>query len=151
MPAPKFSLAPTHQPRDEVRHASALSVVPNSHRVFSRQRSYARPRHAPKCGPSICAPARLGYGVIQRRSRARGVCAGHLAARNILLLDWAPARGQEISFVLQYLSGTSKVRLHLTGMVVRVEQSAAKTATGIAIAFDTQRDDVPRSPIRRIT
>lgn len=53
--------------------------------------------------------------------------------------------------MLQYLSGTSKVRLHLTGMVVRVEQSAAKTATGIAIAFDTQRDDVPRSPIRRIT
>jgi hypothetical protein len=62
--------------------------------------------------------------------------------------DWAPSRGQEISFVLQYLSGTNKVRLHLTGMVVRVERSAADSATGIAVAFDSQRDDVPRAPIR---
>jgi hypothetical protein len=62
--------------------------------------------------------------------------------------DWAPCRGQEVSFVLQYLSGNSKVRLHLTGMVVRVERGSGNSAVGTAVAFDGQRDDVPRSPIR---
>jgi hypothetical protein len=63
--------------------------------------------------------------------------------------DWSPSRGQELSFVLQYLSGTNKVRLHLTGMVVRIEQSPANTAVGIAVAFDQAHNEVPRSPIRR--
>jgi hypothetical protein len=62
--------------------------------------------------------------------------------------DWKPTQGQEINFVLQYLSGTNKVRLHLSGMVVRIEQNSANAAFGIAVAFDASYDNVPRAPIR---
>jgi len=63
--------------------------------------------------------------------------------------DWKPNRGEEIDFVLQYLSGTNKVRLHLSGMVVRTEPSAANSACGIAVAFDSSREDVPRFLTRK--
>ncbi len=62
--------------------------------------------------------------------------------------DWKPAYGQAINFVLQYLSGTNKIRLHLSGTVVRIEQNPANAAYGIAVAFDAQYDNVPRAPIR---
>lgn len=58
--------------------------------------------------------------------------------------DWSPSRGQQIDFVLQYLSGTNKVRLHLSGTVVRTEQGAPDAASGIAVEFDASHDDVPR-------
>src|SRR5690348_10271176 len=60
--------------------------------------------------------------------------------------DWKPRREEQIEFVLQYLSGTNKIRLHLSGKVVRIEQSAANSACGIAVAFDSTREDVPRFP-----
>jgi hypothetical protein len=61
--------------------------------------------------------------------------------------DFVPAEGNEIRFVLEYLCGANKTRLHLQGKVVRLEQQAENTF-GIAVAFDARHDDVPRSSIR---
>lgn len=63
--------------------------------------------------------------------------------------DWKPSTGEAINFVLEYLSGANKVRLHLSGTVVRIEQNSAEAACGIAVAFDASHDDVPRAPIRK--
>ena len=62
--------------------------------------------------------------------------------------DFRPTPGQQISLVLEYLKGTNRVRLHLSGKVVRLEQSAADSAVGIAIRFDAAQFDVPRTPVR---
>lgn len=60
--------------------------------------------------------------------------------------DFVPRQGDEIQFVLEYLSGKNKTRLHLHGKIVRLEQQAEKKV-GIAVEFDTPHDEVPRSPI----
>jgi PilZ domain len=60
--------------------------------------------------------------------------------------DFVPQECDEIRFVLEYLSGKNKTRLHLHGKVVRLEQQAEKTM-GIAVAFDAPHDEVPRSPM----
>lgn len=60
--------------------------------------------------------------------------------------DFMPREGDEIRFVLEYLSGANKTRLHLHGKVVRLEQQAENTV-GIAVHFDAPHEEVPRSPI----
>ena len=62
--------------------------------------------------------------------------------------DFELTTNDHIDFVLEYLSGTSRVRLHLSGRVVRVEQAAPKSAIGIAVLFDSRRDDVPNSRVQ---
>jgi Tfp pilus assembly protein PilZ len=59
--------------------------------------------------------------------------------------DFVPKQGDEINFVLEYLSGKNKTRLHLHGKVVRLEKQAEKTM-GIAVEFDAPHEEVPRSP-----
>jgi len=61
--------------------------------------------------------------------------------------DFKLTKGDHVDFVLEYLSGTSRVRLHLSGRVVRVEQAAPKSAVGIAVLFDSRHDEVPNSRI----
>lgn len=61
--------------------------------------------------------------------------------------DFAPQEGDEIRFVLEYLSGKNKTRLHLHGKVVRLEKQAEKTV-GIAVEFDAPHEEVPRSAMR---
>jgi len=63
--------------------------------------------------------------------------------------DWKPAQGEQLDFLLQYLSGNNRIRLHLSGTVVRVESGSAKSACGIAIAFDTPREEFSRFSLRR--
>lgn len=60
--------------------------------------------------------------------------------------DFVPKEGDEIKFVLEYLSGKNKTRLHLHGKVVRLEKQAEKTM-GIAVEFDAPHEEVPRSPM----
>jgi hypothetical protein len=62
--------------------------------------------------------------------------------------DFALTKDAHIDFILEYLSGTSRVRLHLSGRVVRVEQAVPKSAIGIAVLFDSRRDDVPNSRVQ---
>jgi|SRR5581483_5464785 len=62
--------------------------------------------------------------------------------------DFAPSAGEHIEFVLEYLKGNNRVRLHLSGQVVRLESTARKT-TGVAVRFDSPREDVPRWPVRQ--
>jgi hypothetical protein len=61
--------------------------------------------------------------------------------------DFLPAEGDQVRFVLEYLSGKNKTRLHLCGKVVRLEQQAEKTV-GIAVQFDAPHDEVPHPPMR---
>jgi hypothetical protein len=65
--------------------------------------------------------------------------------------DFCPAEGDPIGFVLEYLSGSNKTRMHLQGRVVRVEHQIQNSAAGIAVAFDAQHDEVPRFPLRPST
>jgi PilZ domain-containing protein len=54
--------------------------------------------------------------------------------------DFLPAVGDHLDFVVEYLSGSDRVRLHLKGTVVRVEQSVAGCAPGTAVSFCAQRN-----------
>src|ERR671931_1283013 len=49
--------------------------------------------------------------------------------------DFKLTKGDHIDLLLEYLSGASRVRLHLSGRVVRVEQAAPKSAIGMAVLF----------------
>lgn len=62
--------------------------------------------------------------------------------------DWSTTQGTKVEFVLEYLSGTNRVRLHLSGSVVRTERGSSAPVFGIAVAFDEPCVDVPRAPIR---
>ncbi len=61
--------------------------------------------------------------------------------------DFMPPEGERMGFVLEYLSGTNRTRLHLQGRVVRLERAGQDSAVGIAVWFDSQCQ-VPRFPIR---
>jgi Tfp pilus assembly protein PilZ len=61
--------------------------------------------------------------------------------------DFGPSVGDEVYFVVEYLSGQNRVRFHLNGRVARVEQAGPDSAHGIAISFYSQRDEVPISPV----
>jgi hypothetical protein len=56
--------------------------------------------------------------------------------------DFHPAVGDQLEFVVEFLSGSDRVRLHLKGQVVRVEQAAPDSAPGVAVSFYSQRDEV---------
>jgi hypothetical protein len=56
--------------------------------------------------------------------------------------DFLPTLGDQLDFVVEYLNGSSRVRLHLKGTVVRVEQAAPGSAAGVAVSFQSQRDVV---------
>ncbi len=62
--------------------------------------------------------------------------------------DFTPTDGERIDLVLEYLKGKKRVRLDLSGTVVRVEQPTPTATTGIAIEFDSRHDDLPRSSHR---
>jgi hypothetical protein len=57
-----------------------------------------------------------------------------------------PKHGQRISIELEYWNARNRIRLRLTGKVVRVEQPAPTATTGIAMAFDSPQSDIPRRP-----
>jgi hypothetical protein len=61
--------------------------------------------------------------------------------------DFGPSVGDEVYFVVEYLSGQNRVRFPLNGRVARVEQAEPGSAHGIAISFYSQRDEVPTSPV----
>ena len=56
--------------------------------------------------------------------------------------DFQPDVGDQLEFVVEFLSGSDRVRLHLKGNVVRVEQAALGSARGVAVSFYSQRDEV---------
>jgi hypothetical protein len=49
--------------------------------------------------------------------------------------DFLPAVGDQVDFIVEYLSGLDRVRLHLKGAVVRVDLAAAGCARGVAVSF----------------
>ncbi len=56
--------------------------------------------------------------------------------------DFRPAIGDQLDFVVEFLTGSDKVRLHLKGTVLRVEQAVAGSAPGTAVSFFSQCDEV---------
>jgi hypothetical protein len=66
-----------------------------------------------------------------------------ISPRGIFLYsDFMPRAAHHLNFILEYLSRSSNVRLHLGGKVVRLEQAPA-SAVGIAVAFDVVNEEVP--------
>jgi hypothetical protein len=62
-----------------------------------------------------------------------------ISARGVFFYsDFLPAVGDHLDFVVEYLSGLDRVRLHLKGAVVRVDQAAAGCAPGVAVSFYSQ-------------
>jgi hypothetical protein len=123
-----------------------------------QRRAFFHPNH-----PLHAQPTLIGKGVPRSVSRAfvrfsAGITIGsprseeHVAfVRDIsprgifFYYDFRLTKGDHRDFVLEYLSGTRRVRLHLSGRVVRVEQAAPKSAIGIAVLFDSRHDEVPNS------
>jgi hypothetical protein len=62
--------------------------------------------------------------------------------------DFKPTSGERIAFVLQYRKDAKRIKLHVSGSVVRVEQATSTSAIGIAVAFDCEYHEVPRTPNR---
>jgi len=60
--------------------------------------------------------------------------------------DFHPDVGDQLEFVVEFLSGSDRVRLHLKGKVVRVEQAAPGSARGVAVSFYLQRVEAPLLP-----
>ena len=60
--------------------------------------------------------------------------------------EFNPKHGQRISIELEYWNEGDRIRLRLTGKVVRVEQPSPTATTGIAMVFDSPRNDIPRRP-----
>ncbi len=61
--------------------------------------------------------------------------------------DFLPCEGDRIGFVLEYLSGGNKIRLHLQGTVVRLEGSG-EAHIGVAVAFDAHFENMRPLPTR---
>ena len=49
--------------------------------------------------------------------------------------DFLPTLGDQLDFVVEYLNGSDRVRLHLKGTVARVERASPGSATGVAVSF----------------
>ncbi len=59
-----------------------------------------------------------------------------ISARGIYFYsDFDPGIGDLLEFLVEFLSGSETVRLHLKGEVVRVEKAAPGFACGVAISF----------------
>jgi hypothetical protein len=54
--------------------------------------------------------------------------------------DFDPDIGDQLEFVVDFLSGSERVRLHFKGEVVRVEKAAPGSACGVAISFYSRID-----------
>jgi hypothetical protein len=63
--------------------------------------------------------------------------------------DFEPGVGDQLEFVVEYLSGSEKVRLHLKGQVVRVENAAPGSACGVAISFYSRLVTSPTAVVVR--
>ena len=63
-----------------------------------------------------------------------------------LYAGFTPKYGQHLVMELEYWKKRDRVRLRISGTVVRVERPSPTATTGIAIAFDSPRTDVPRRP-----
>lgn len=63
--------------------------------------------------------------------------------------DFKPTAGERQAFVLQYQNGPKKETVHFAGSVVRIEQATSTSATGIAVQFDREHEQVPHVPARR--
>ena len=62
-----------------------------------------------------------------------------ISARGVYFYsDFVPVVGDQLDFIIEYLKGSDRVRLHLKGTVVRVEQSVPGSAPGIAVSFRSQ-------------
>lgn len=59
---------------------------------------------------------------------------------------FTPKYGQRITMELEYWKERDRIRLRLSGKVVRVERPSPTATTGIAMAFDSPRTDIPRRP-----
>ena len=91
-------------------------------------------------------PARIKIGSSRRDEHVAFV--RDISPRGIFFYsDFKPTSGEHIAFVMQYRKGAKRVRPHLNGSVVRVEQATPTSATGIAVAFDSRCNNVPRSPL----
>ena len=65
-----------------------------------------------------------------------------ISARGIYFYsDFDPDIGDQLEFVVDFLSGSERVRLHLKGEVVRVEKAAPGSACGVAISFFSRIDE----------
>jgi hypothetical protein len=51
--------------------------------------------------------------------------------------------GDQLDFVVEFLSGLNRVRLHPKGTVVRVEQAVPGCAPGVTVSFYSQNDGKP--------
>ena len=54
--------------------------------------------------------------------------------------DFDPDIGDQLEFLVEFLSGPERVRLHLKGEVVRVEKAALGSSCGVAISFYSRID-----------
>lgn len=63
-----------------------------------------------------------------------------------LYAGFTPKYGQRIVIELEYWKERNRIRLRLSGKVVRVEHPSPAATTGIAMAFDSPRTDIPRAP-----
>jgi len=62
-----------------------------------------------------------------------------ISARGIFFYsDVQAAAGNQLTFVLEYLHSENRVRLHLKGRVVRLEQPTPNSAIGISVAFPSR-------------
>lgn len=59
--------------------------------------------------------------------------------------DFSAIAGEPITFLLRYSQAGKRVKLHLSGTVLRVEQATPSSAIGIAVAFDCEHEELPRS------
>ena len=57
--------------------------------------------------------------------------------------DFLPNLGDELDFVLQFLSVSHQVRFHFKGHVVRVEYPAPGCAPGVAVSFNSRLQGTP--------
>jgi hypothetical protein len=62
-----------------------------------------------------------------------------ISARGVFFYsDFVPVIGDHLDFVIEYLRGEDRVRLHFKGAVVRVERSVPGSVPGIAVSFRSQ-------------
>ena len=62
-----------------------------------------------------------------------------VSARGVFFYsDFVPVIGDHLDFVIEYLRGKDRVRLHFKGAVVRVERSLPGSVPGIAVSFRSQ-------------
>lgn len=89
-------------------------------------------------------PARIGDGCSLRECVAfvRDISP----TEAFFYAGFTPKYGQHIITELEYWKARDRIRLRLSGRVVRVERPSPTATTGIAVTFDSPRTDIPRRP-----